>query len=326
MLDLVNKQKEAIDLFFDTLDTNILQEVATKLIQKKEENKVIYWSGIGKSYNIATHTADMWKSMGFQSFAIKPIEALHGDIGTMREGDIIFIYSKSGNTQELLSFMMHLNKIGVEVYGVFCSNKAKLAKYCHKVIVLPCGKELDNDFDLVPTTSMISFILFCNLLVSYYLKNQNINIYQYGKNHPSGNIGQRVWLTVADIMYNISDLCLISPETTLLQCMVEMTSKRTGYAIMTKDSHIIGMISDGDIRRYITKHASNPDDINLNIPLEPLINHTPITTHPNETLRDLVTKVNQDKRLSVGLPVVDDDNNLLGFVDNKLLVKWGNIF
>lgn len=338
VLELITKQKEAVDIFFDEINPDIVQKLVEKMITKNNNGNVIYWSGVGKSYNIALHSSDMLKSMGFASFTLKPIEALHGDIGVVRPGDMILIYSKSGNTPELIPFMMHLAKMDVDVYGVFCNNKAKLAKYCTNLILLPCGDELDNDFNLVPTTSIISFVLFCNLIVSYYLKSQNINIYQYGKNHPSGNIGQRVWLSVKDIMYHKEDICIVNKNVSLLDCMLQMTSKRTGYAIIvdnenkntdTKNNGFVGIMSDGDIRRYLTNHTHTIEthkDVDLNISIEPLVNTHPTMVNQNEKIRDIIDKINHNKALNIGIPVVDDDNNFVGFIDNKILVKYGSIF
>lgn len=324
VLELLHKQRSAIDVFFDNIDASIIESMMDKLIEKRQAGKVIYWSGVGKSYNIASHSADMIKSMGFTSFPLKPVEALHGDMGALNDGDIVIIYSKSGNTQELMSFMMHLNKMDVEVYGVFCNEKAKLAKYCDRTIILPCGKELDNDFDLVPTTSILVFILFVNLLVSYYLKSQQVNIFQYGKNHPSGNIGQRIWFVVKDIMYNLDDICIIKPSTKLVDCMLSMTGCRTGYAIIVdKDENIVGIVSDGDIRRHLTQKTDNVD---LNILVDELMNKCPTTICQDTRVIDMMETVNNNKALSVGMPVVDHNNKFVGYIDNKILVRYGSIF
>lgn len=328
ILDLINIQKNSVNHFFDKLDPLIIEEITFKIIEKNKAGNVIYWSGVGKSYNIALHSADMLKSMGFTSFAIKPIEALHGDIGAIKSGDLIFIFSKSGNTQELLPFMTHLNKLDVEVYGIFCNSNAMLTKYCRRVIVLPCGQELDNGFDLVPTTSIVSFVLFCNLIVCYFLKVKNVNIYEYAKNHPSGNIGLRVWSTVSDIMYPIDDVCIIKQSTTLLECMMAMTSKRTGYAIIVDDisnNILIGIISDGDIRRYLTQSTQNTT-IDLNISILPLVNTQPTTILDTSWLRDAIEMIRKNGGLSIGMPVVNNNGQFVGFIDNKLLVKWGTIF
>lgn len=322
--ELLNKQRSAIDVFFDNIDVSIIEHMLDKLIEKRQAGKVIYWSGVGKSYNVASHSADMIKSMGFTSFPLKPVEALHGDMGALNDGDMVIIYSKSGNTQELMSFMTHLNKMDVDVYGVFCNEKAKLAQYCNKTIILPCGKELDNDFDLVPTTSILVFIMFVNLLVSYYLKSQQVDIFQYGKNHPSGNIGQRIWFTVKDIMYCEDDICIVKPGTKLVDCMLSMTGCRTGYAIVVdEDENIGGIVSDGDIRRHLTKNSNNVD---LNILVDELMNKCPTTICQDTRVMDMMEMVNNNRALSVGIPVVDKDAKFVGFIDNKILVKYGSIF
>lgn len=325
ILEILEKQRQAVNVFFDNLNTSDIGHVMEKMIEKRNNGNVIYWTGVGKSYNVASHSADMLKSMGFTSFSLKPVEALHGDMGALNKGDMILVYSKSGNTQELVPFMIHLNKIDVEIYGIFCNAKAKLGKYCHKVITLPCGKELDNDFDLVPTTSIISFILFVNILVSYYLKSQQIDIFQYGKNHPSGNIGKRIWFTVKDIMYNVEDVCVIGSDAKLMECMLQMTSYRAGYIVVVNDDKIKGILSDGDIRRYLTDNNDNKK-VDLNVPVNLLINTEPTTINQNERIMDIIEIINNNKELSIGMPVVDDNGKFVGFIDNKLLVKYANIF
>jgi arabinose-5-phosphate isomerase len=322
-MELIQKQKESMNIFFENIDPQVIESFTRKIIEINKRKNIVYWSGVGKSLNIASHSADMVKSMGITSFMINPIEALHGDMGVIRDGDLIIIYSKSGNTQELIPFMMHLTKLNIEIYGIFCNPNAKLSKYCTNTIILPCGKELDNDFDLVPTTSISVFIMFINLVIGYYLKVNQIDIFQYGKNHPLGNIGKRIWLSAKDIMYTKDDVCIIEPGKSLIDCMVEMTSCRTGYAIMIKDSEIIGIISDGDIRRYIT---NNRDNLGLNIDVSVCLNKHPTTINSNTRVIDIVEMVNKNLALSVGIPIVDDDEHFVGYIDNKILMKYNNIF
>jgi arabinose-5-phosphate isomerase len=323
ILDLIQKQKESMDIFFENLDPQVVESFTKKMIEINQKKNIVYWTGVGKSRNIASHSADMVKSMGITTFMINPIEALHGDMGVLRDGDLIVIYSKSGNTQELVPFLMHLTKLNVEIYGIFCNPNAKLSKYCTKTIILPCGKELDNDFDLVPTTSISVFTMFINLVIGYYLKVNQIDVFQYGKNHPLGNIGKRIWLSAKDIMYTKNDVCIIEPGKTLLDCMVEMTSCRTGYAIMIQDSEIIGIISDGDIRRHITTNKNNLD---LNVNASVCLNKHPTTIYNTTRVIDIVKMVNENLALSVGIPVVDDKEHFVGYIDNKILMRYSNIF
>ena len=160
-----------------------------------------------------------------------------------------------------------------------------------------------------------------------------MRFFQYGKNHPSGNIGQRIWLTVKDIMYQPEDICIINSTAKLLDCMLQMTNYRSGYAIVIDEEKIIGILSDGDIRRYLTNnvHDSGQDgkihkEVDLNISIRVLLNTAPTTINQDERIMDIIEKINNNKSLSIGMPVVDDKHKLVGFIYNKLLVKYGNIF
>lgn len=319
MDQLLQQHQTEINTILCNINTDQLQSLVELFININASGNVIYWTGVGKSYNMAKHTADMFKSIGFRSFAIKPIEALHGDMGSIKPGDIVVAFSKSGNTAELRPFMIYLNKNNINIYGIFCC-AGSLKTYCKDIILLPCNKEIDNDFDLVPTTSMISFMIFCNLIVSYYLKVKNVKLLDYGKNHPSGNIGQRIYLQVKDIMYQLEDMCIVRMSESLVNCMVEMSSRKTGYAICAKDDRlqIFGIISDGDIRRYIALNNS----LDLNVPVSKLMSVSPITINQNHKIYDIINKLDFSSKLNIGLPVINDKSELVGFIDTKLLAKY----
>lgn len=326
---LLQEHQTEINTILQNIDTHKLQNFVEMSIEVNSRGNVIYWTGVGKSYNMANHTADMLKSIGFRSFAIRPIEALHGDMGSIKPGDIVVAFSKSGNTSELRPFMMYLNKNNIDIYGIFCSSTGSLKEYCKDVILLPCNKEIDNDFDLVPTTSMISFMLFCNMIVTYYLKVKNVKILEYGKNHPSGNIGQRVYLQVKDIMYPLADMCIIGINDSLLNCMIEMSSKKTGYAVCVKDINdkthkIFGIVSDGDIRRFLTNTHSDPLNLKLNInaSVKELMSVSPITINYNSKIYDIVNRLDFSSKINIGLPVINDNSELIGFIDTKILAKY----
>lgn len=320
---LIQHQTE-IDTILRNVNIEKLQSLVEIFIDVNTKGNIIYWTGVGKSYNMANHTSDMLKSIGFRSFSIKPIEALHGDMGSIKSGDVVVAFSKSGNTAELRPFMIYLNKNNIDIYGVFCTSNGSLMQYCKDVVLLPCDKEIDNNFDLVPTTSMISFMIFCNLIVTYYLKVKNVKLMEYGQNHPSGNIGQRIYLQVKDIMYQMDDMCIIGMDESLLNCMIEMSSRKTGYAICVKNVNdtkhkVFGIVSDGDIRRYIT---SRKEDLNMNIPVNKLMSVCPITINHNHKIYDIVNKLDFNSKMNIGLPVINDVSELMGFIDMKILIKY----
>ena len=148
----MKKYQESLRYFFDNFDYNNVK-IISNLINK---NKNIYFIGIGKSYNLALQTSDLFKSIGYKSFCLNSEKLIHGDLGVINN-DLIFIISKSGNTKELINLMPFL--INNYLIGIFCNNNSKLSKYCNLNIVLPFDKELDK-FNLIPTTSYAIFNIF----------------------------------------------------------------------------------------------------------------------------------------------------------------------
>lgn len=323
---LLSRQKDEIECVYADLDCQEIESICDFLLEKKSDS-TIYFTGIGKSFNQAKHTSDMLKSLGFRSHILHPIDSLHGDLGALDPGDIVFLYSKSGKTKELMELVFFLKQLSITLIGVFCSEKATLSDYCQRTLILPCGKELDNQFDLVPTTSVISYLIFCNLLVGTIMEKMNINLETYGTNHPSGAIGQKIWLKVEDIMYQPEEICQKDRSSSLLETMIEMSSKRVGYCLIINSSDnnkLEGIVSDGDIRRYLIINQRSNIDIR-EIKIETLENKNPQTINQKAKITDLVHLINSEKKLSVGLPVVDDNDILVGFIDNKALIKFRHL-
>jgi len=304
---LLRTQREELDFFYRELDSDLLERIIKKIMSTSGN---IYFTGVGKSGGIATHTADMLKSLGYNAFYLHPINCLHGDLGSIGENDMILMYSKSGNTAELMNLAPYLEKVSHCVIGVFCKDNARLNQYCSDTLILPCGKELDSGFDLVPTTSILCYTLLCNLMVGYIIHHSEMSLEQYGKNHPSGSIGRSIWLTVNDIMIPLEKLCVVQRNTTLLDCMLRMTQTHSGCALVAVqkqgDHHLYGILTDGDIRRYLTTHHFNHTGPVGNICM----------THPR-TIVGGETRVSQLKNLPDTLmqfPVISSDGKILGLV------------
>jgi arabinose-5-phosphate isomerase len=319
---LLERQKHETECIYQEMDCQKIEELVDLLLKHKETS-TIYFTGIGKSFNQAKHTSDLLKSIGFKSHTLHPIDSLHGDLGTLSSGDIIFLYSKSGKTKELIELIFFLKQMPVHLIGVFCQPNSKLEKDCHQTLILPCGKELDYNFDLVPTTSVISYLVFCNLMVATLMNKMNIQLETYGTHHPAGAIGQKIWLRVEDIMYHIDDVCRITGDKTLLETMIEMSSKHVGYCLIVNpdnNSLLEGIVSDGDIRRFLT--ANNETNFK-EIQIRTLENKNPKTINAKTKVADLGNWVDKErKKLNVGLPVINDKNHLVGFIDNKKLVGY----
>ena len=162
------------------------------LSQKIRNAKSIYTTGIGKSSNIAKNLSDILKSISYHAFYLDAINSLHGDIGTIKEGDVIIMLSNSGNTDELVR-LVHVirNKCeNVEIVGIFCNKDSVLSSMCDSVYYSPLMNELGGNLDKIPSNSIMSHTIFTNILIS--LLKENVCIEVYKMNHPGGDIGKKL--------------------------------------------------------------------------------------------------------------------------------------
>tara|TARA_Y100000590_G_C15126787_1_gene790856 strand:+ start:37 stop:540 length:504 start_codon:yes stop_codon:yes gene_type:complete len=161
-----------------------------------------------------------------------------------------------------------------------------------------------------------------------------LDINQYGINHPSGNIGKRVWLRVKNIMYPLEKICRVHPDESILNVMIKMTSKHSGYCLIVNsenDDILQGIVSDGDIRRYITKNTKTMENIrenttaNLQIPIIQIATLKPISIEEDIKVVDVVRKIKENNSLMPGIPILNAGGRLSGFIDTKKLMKYMNI-
>ena len=209
----------------------------------------IFFGGVGKSGNMSKHCCDLLKSISLSCFNLNLLNLLHGDIGTIKKNDIVLFFSNSGNTIEILDIIKILKKEKIYVVGI-CSNlNSQFVKLCDKTIILPFQKEISGKIDKIPTNSCMSQLLFSNILVTI-LKN-NILLNNYKKNHLSGNIGKNL-LKVKDVLIKEFPKIIIEDNKRIKinDILLEMTKYKIGCCFfLNNDSHLIGIITDGDIRK-----------------------------------------------------------------------------
>lgn len=253
--------KSNIDYFFKNIDYEKFEIICNYILNCKGN---IFFCGVGKNEQTAIHTSNILKSLGIKCFNLSPLNILHGDIGLLSNNDIIFIYSKSGNTIELVEPCKHM-KQKCKIIGIFCDSNNKLSDFCNNVLYLPVKNEIEEGFSIIPTNSILIQILFCNLLVKTIIEKKSINLKEYGKNHPLGNIGKRIWTKVKDIMITDFPKLNINNINTIYDILLEMTDKKLGICIIVNNKNEIeGIITDGDIRRQLLNKQLDTYKINKN--------------------------------------------------------------
>jgi YrbI family 3-deoxy-D-manno-octulosonate 8-phosphate phosphatase len=263
----------------------------------------IYMTGIGKSENIANHFCNLLKSISISCFNLNAINALHGDVGTIKENDLIFLFSKSGNTSELIQLIPFLRERKCYTIGICCDDDSRFLSLCHRTFKLPFNKEIGGgELNKIPTNSYMSQLFFSNIIVSI-LKNK-ININQYKSNHPAGNIGNELKKIKDCILIEKYPKIILDNEIKLHDILLEMTKFKIGCSFfVNQTSHLIGILTDGDIRRLLledeNKKIININDINKNYYYE----------------TDLDKFIYECKKSNY-IPILNNSNNLIGIINN----------
>lgn len=322
-------QEKQINFFFDNFDNKQVVELIN-IIHDNNNNNNIFFMGVGKNDNLAGHFADMLKSISFTCMNINVQNLVHGDLGCIKKNDIIIILSRSGNTKELIDVMPYLIDKETFTIGIFSNEKSSLQKYCKKTIILPNGREIGEEFNLVPSTSILYFILFFNQLLAGLMKKNNIKMEEYKQNHPQGNIGKKLSIKVSDIIVSGKNNCIISNEHKLLDCLIEMTDKLSKIILITsKDDYnrycnnfdykpkLLGIITDGNVKKYLKNNPHNPLDTSV----DRIMNTSPTAYHIDTPIMVIANDIKHHNYLISGIPIVNHNKEILGLIRQKELVE-----
>ena len=298
---MLDKIKEEFNFQINNFPYNDLLFIINIIEEKKNNN--IYFTGIGKSFNIALHLNDLIKSIGLKSFVLDSIKALHGDIGTLKSNDIIFFFSNSGNTNELIPVINKCNSLNVYTIGICCNKNSKFMKLCNKTLVLPFRAELEyNNISSIPTNSCMIQLIFSNIIVLELIKKFDIKLSDYKLNHPAGSIGKNLKSLKECLLANYPKFNIEKNKSILLNnILLEMTSLNCGISIfVNNDDRLLGILLDGDIRRLILKNNDikfiTSNEINKNYIFETNINK------PNKLMNKKLKYIpilnnNEDKKI-----------------------------
>ncbi|EPP37777.1 Arabinose 5-phosphate isomerase GutQ [Chlamydia avium] len=252
--DIVNKQQEALQRFFSSFQCKDTWLFAQKILQ---HHGAIFFSGVGKSGCVARKVVATLQSCGERAFFFSSGDLLHGDLGVIHPGDIVCLFSKSGETQELLKGIPHLKERGVFLVAVTSAEYSNLSILCDHTVMLPKIEELDP-FDLIPTTSTVCQMLFGDLLAITLLRSRGVSLSDYGKNHPSGQIGLKAAGKVREYMFPKTEVPFCFPEDTVNNSLDIFSSYGFGcVCVVNHQYEILGVFTDGDLRRALTHFGGN---------------------------------------------------------------------
>jgi arabinose-5-phosphate isomerase len=219
-------------------------------------------TGMGKSGLVGKKIAATLASTGTPSFFVHPAEASHGDLGMITERDVIIALSNSGETEELVNLIPFFKRFNVHLVAMTGNAESTLAKAAD--VHLDVGvREEACPLGIVPTASTTAALAMGDALAVALLSKNGFREEDFARYHPGGSLGKKLFITVRDLMHTGDALPVIAAETPMMKAVVEISSKRLGLAIVVDASQkILGIVTDGDIRRGLEKWGKPFFDMN----------------------------------------------------------------
>lgn len=282
----------------------------------KNRSQLIF-CGVGKSGLIAKKLAATFCSLGLPSFSLHPTEALHGDLGRVRESDVFVFISKSGTTEEILKLKTYLDLPEKQMIALVGATKSPIAEFCHLVFDCSVDKEacLNNQ---APTTSTTVALAMGDAMAVLYEHLVGLSKEGFAHNHPGGLLGKSLRVKVRDLMIPLEECPTLEPDQLLKEALVEMTARPIGgCAVIDLDGKFKGIIVEGDIRRTLTN-----DERGVGAPLRDIMNMRPISIARSCLAVEALRLMEERARPLNIIPVVEDDI-FYGFIRLHELVKEG---
>lgn len=315
--ELLEKKQQYLGHFFKNFDI----EAANQFFQILQSCRgLIVLTGIGKSGLVAKKIAVTMTSTGSRALFLSPSNALHGDVGILTEQDIFIVFSKSGESEELINLLPFIRSKGVRLLGVVSNPKSRLAKACDFFVNLPLEREL-CPFNLAPTTSTVIQMIFGDILSIALMQHNKFSLDQYTLNHPAGSIGKRMTVKVKDLMLVGATVPICHPEDKLVDILVELSNKRSGCVLIVNDAWILqGIFTDGDLRRALIKEGSKVLEFSMNQVMTQAVK----VIEPNKLAREAMELMESDQTNAITcMPVIDSTYKVLGLIRLHDIIQAG---
>ncbi len=288
--EVIKKEAQALFLLSNSLETSF--QDAVDLINNTAGKVVV--TGMGKSGHIARKIASTLSSTGKSAMFVHPSEAAHGDLGMITTQNCVIAISNSGESEELFPILDYCKRYGIALIGMSKDNKSTLAQYSNVFLQLPNCEEA-CPLGLAPTTSTtMSLALGDALAVAVY--KEEFDHHAFAEFHPGGKLGNKL-MKVGHLMHTGEKIPLVEEPANTGEAILEMTRKTFGCVGIVKDNSLVGIITDGDLRRCI-------NEVQVANSIEKIVNHNPKTIKSTVLATEALKYMN-DNKISA-LFVVDD--------------------
>ena len=275
----------------------------------------LVFSGIGKSALIAQKIVATLNSTGTPSLFMHAADAIHGDLGTVQKDDIVLIISKSGESPEIKALVPYIKNFGNKLIGIVGNTSSYLAAAADHILNTTVRAEACPN-NLAPTSSTTAQLVMGDVIAVCLMQLKGFTSDDFGKYHPGGNLGKRLFLKVADL--TSTDLKpTVEPHTPLKNVILEITKNRLGVAVVINNGQIAGVITDGDLRRMLEK------TVNIeNITAAEIMSHSPQVIDYQTLAAEAIDKMKQHE---ISHLIVTKDGHYYGILHIHELIKEGLI-
>lgn len=290
--ELVHDEARALDALADSLGAEF--EKAVRLILDAKGKLIV--SGLGKSGHIGRKIAATFASTGTTATFLHLAEAIHGDLGIAAAGDVALLISQSGATSELEPVIDHFEAVSIPIIAITGNPRSMLGEAATAPLVLPHWPEVGPEA-VAPTTSTTMTLALGDALAMTVMREKGFTRTDFGRLHPGGSLGARL-KPVRRLMHGGDQLPLVGQDTNMHDTVVVMSQKRLGVVGVTgEDGRLVGVITDGDLRRHIEQGLDNPASV--------FMSAEPKTIGPDSLVDEALTLF--DEHRITTLFVVDED-------------------
>ncbi|MFS1511134.1 KpsF/GutQ family sugar-phosphate isomerase [Chengkuizengella sp. SCS-71B] len=319
VMDFIADAKEVFDteinalkIVRDSLDDNFNQIL--KAISECSGKIIV--TGMGKPGHIARKIAATMASLGTPALFLHPAEALHGDLGMIGKNDVVIAISYSGESEEITRMISNIKAIGATLIGISGNKESTLVKYSDYAQVFPYFNEACY-LNLAPTSSATAALVYGDALAVVASKIYGFNEKNYGLYHPAGSLGKKLFIKVKDIMATGENNAIIKSGLTLKSAIVEMGKKGLGMiTIVNNDNNILGVVTDGDLRRQLEQGVDVYDLL-----VDEIMSKNPVVLNEEDMAVEAL-QILKEKNIS-SAPVLNSKSKVIGTIRLRDILNEG---
>ena len=301
--ECLQREAKAIEALIPRLDDSFLR--AVQAIRDCKGKVVV--TGVGKSGHIGSKIAATLASTGTPAFFLNPLDAYHGDLGMLSSDDLVLAISYSGTTEELVRFLPLIQAKNIRIIGMSGNAESLLARYSDIHLNIAVSAEADP-FNLVPTASTTATLALGDALACALIEAKQFQPTDFAQLHPGGDLGRKLLAKVEDVMFT-ENLPFLKPDMPMSEAIEIVTNGTLGVGIVVEKEALVGIITDGDIRRAMQRLGQ----AFFATPVSAIMSKTPKTISKDAKIVEAGEKMNHH---SIHTLIVLDDTRVVGIIDS----------